>query len=187
MAEKHIIKVTSDTVNGPVEHEINLDELPLERVFELVKLMPDLAQYYGERLLKQKDSPTLYSSDGNEIHPVNEDDMVPLFIFWDKELGKVAGLLGLFGKNLLIRADQDWSNIKRQHPKIEDFFYNPKFRAFQIDWEKEPLLAGEADPSNEEEWEHQLVQLWDQNTEIPFDLLPRYAIEVDPEEIASLL
>jgi hypothetical protein len=187
MDQENTIKVTSDTVDGPVEHEINLDELPLERVFELVKLMPDLAGYYAHRLLKKDLEPILYSSDGNVVHHVKTDEVVSLFCIWDKSLAKVKAILSIFERNILMRVDHDWAILNRDHPVVEDFLYNPNFRAFQIDWGKEVVPAGDLDPDNEDEWEHQLVQLWDKDLEITFDLLPKYAFEIDPEEIKFLL
>lgn len=49
----NIIMVTIDTLDGAIEERVDLDSLSLSQVAELAALMPDLSDYYGDRLIKE--------------------------------------------------------------------------------------------------------------------------------------
>lgn len=52
-ARDNIILITIDNVDGAVEERVDLDELSLDQVAELAALLPDLSDYYGDRLIKE--------------------------------------------------------------------------------------------------------------------------------------
>jgi hypothetical protein len=52
-AKDNIILITIDNVDGAVEERVDLDALSLDQVAELAALMPDLSDYYGDRLIKE--------------------------------------------------------------------------------------------------------------------------------------
>lgn len=51
----NIVTFIIDTTNGSEEKEVDLDTLSLEQVAELVTFMPDLKDYYGNRLIAELD------------------------------------------------------------------------------------------------------------------------------------
>ena len=83
------------------------------------------------------------------------------------------------------RVDGEWDIVSREDPPIADYLNNEKYDVWKIDWDKEPII--DADPADENAWEHQLVQAWDKGEPIDAKLLEIYAFRPDlrvegPEE-----
>lgn len=48
------ISIIIDTVDGSETEEVDLDSLPLENLAKLVEVMPDLAEYYTQRMIEEQ-------------------------------------------------------------------------------------------------------------------------------------
>ena len=48
------ISIIIDRVDGTETEEVDLDSLTLENLAKLVEIMPDIAEYYVERMLQEQ-------------------------------------------------------------------------------------------------------------------------------------
>ena len=125
-----------------------------------------------------------FGPDGEPIHAINKGDLVPMFCFLNKHDDRVVAFLTT-NYGFMLRKDGEWRIIPKNHPLIEEYCLDIRFRAFQIDWDKDLVLAGELDAADDAAWEHTLVQLFDKDEPIDKLTVLKYAFEVDPEQILS--
>jgi len=106
-------------------------------------------------------------------------DLITLYCYVNKKTNLVEAIVAysIFGMN--IRADGDWQILKRTDPNLVEYLNSGDYRTFRIDWDKDPVPAADLDSANDEEWEHQLVQMWDKGEKISADDIAKYGHEVN--------
>jgi len=106
-------------------------------------------------------------------------DLITLYCYVNKKTNLVEAIVAysLFGMN--IRVNSDWEILKRTDPKLAEYLNSDDYRTFRVDWDLEPTPAADLDPENDEEWEHQLVQMWDKGEPISTNDLTKYSHEVN--------
>ena len=107
-----------------------------------------------------------------------DSELVSVYCYVNIHDGTVDAILtfNLFG--MATRLEGKWQIISREDPEISDYLNNENYDVWKIDWDKEPII--DADPADENAWEHQLVQAWDKGEPIDAKLLEIYAFKLDP-------
>lgn len=109
----------------------------------------------------------------------NPSDMITLYCYVNKETDLVEAIVAysLFGMN--IRKDGDWQILKRTDPDLVNYLNSGDYKTFRVDWDKEPVVAADLDPADDNAWEHQLVQSWDKGEKLTSKDLAPYTHEVN--------
>jgi hypothetical protein len=106
-----------------------------------------------------------------------DSEMVSLYCYVDTVTDTVDAILtfNLFG--MATRLEGKWQIISREDPEITDYLNNENYDVWKIDWDKEPII--DADPADENAWEHQLVQAWDKEEKLTSGDLEKYAHKIN--------
>jgi|TARA_B110000285_G_C14732412_1_gene427048 hypothetical protein len=106
-----------------------------------------------------------------------DSEMVSLYCYVDTVADTVDAILtfNLFG--MATRLEGKWQIISREDPEITDYLNNENYDVWKIDWDKEPII--DADPADENAWEHQLVQAWDKEEKLTSGDLEKYAHKIN--------
>jgi hypothetical protein len=112
-------------------------------------------------------------------------DPITLYCYVNKKTGLVEAIISysLFG--MMTRQKGDWQILSRTDPDLIKYLNSGDYRTFRVDWDKEPVAAGNLDPADDNAWEHQLVQIWDTNTPISVKTLEPYTHEVNTSAAVS--
>ena len=108
-----------------------------------------------------------------------DPELVSLYCYVNKETAKVDAIItfNLFGT--AIRQDGEWELTPRTDEKLASYLNSETYDVWKIDWDKEPII--DPNPANEQEWEHQLVQAWDNGENIEAADLEKYARKINIE------
>tara|TARA_B110000977_G_C11071299_1_gene489641 strand:+ start:1033 stop:1425 length:393 start_codon:yes stop_codon:yes gene_type:complete len=106
-----------------------------------------------------------------------DSEMVSVYCYVDTVNDTVDAILtfNLFG--MATRLEGKWQIISREDPEITDYLNNENYDVWKIDWDKEPII--DADPTDENAWEHQLVQTWDKEEKLTSGDLEKYAHKIN--------
>jgi hypothetical protein len=106
-----------------------------------------------------------------------DSEMVSVYCYVDTVNDTVDAILtfNLFG--MATRLEGKWQIISREDPEITDYLNNENYDVWKIDWDKEPII--DADPTDENAWEHQLVQAWDKEEKLTSGDLEKYAHKIN--------
>lgn len=182
------IKVTIDTTDGPVEEEVFLEDLSIEKLRFLVSSgMKNLIPYLQERIDRDEAGIRWYWPDGAPVFKIRREPPILIFVV-HSETKRLVDALTHIDEGVFIHlpdGDEGFQGFLRKNsPLWEQYCFSPKYRTFQADWDKEPI--NDADPEDEDAWKHQLINMLELGLIVTVDEVTKYAFEVDPEEIAEL-
>lgn len=108
-----------------------------------------------------------------------DSELVSLYCYANKETGTVDAIItfNLFGTAM--RRDGEWVLVPRTDEELVSYLNSEDYDVWKIDWDKEPIIN--PNPANGQEWEHQLVQAWDNGEKLEANDLEKYAHKINVE------